>query len=101
MSTTIISAQTTAATGDFSASKNTQQLPATLFASGLAGAEVANVMFSADGGLTYTNLFENGTQVQLTATNNAVTIYGPGMYRVSKGITVAAVPVSLSTMASA
>jgi len=74
-------------------------VPATLVAIGLAVNETVDVQISPDG-VNYTNLYVDRVQVQLTSTNNAVTIYGPGRYRVVKGVTVGPVTVGLLTAGS-
>lgn len=69
---------------------------ATVMAIGIAGAENADIQFSHDAGTTWTDLFEAGSQIRLTATNNMVTIYGPGVFRIDKEATAGATSIHLS-----
>jgi len=56
-----------------------------LFAtSGLTAGENADVQISHDGGTTWQDLYVDGAQVRMHSTNVAVTIYGPGVFRVQK-----------------
>ena len=89
--------QTTAGSATFKCSMSDIQPPVTLAASGLTGADVIDVNISTDGGATFTPLWEKGVRVQLSATNNSVTLYGPGVYQVSKGATQGAVTVYLAS----
>ena len=68
------------------------RLPMTLIASGLGAAEVIDIQIETTEGV-YVNVFQDGTQVQLTDVNNVVTVYGPGTYSVVKGVTAGAVGV--------
>lgn len=70
-----------------------EQRPISISAPGMAGAENADVQFSQDGGTTWNDLFEDGVQIRLTATNNMITIFGPGVFRIDKEATAAAVGV--------
>jgi hypothetical protein len=45
--------------------------------------------------VTWQDLIRSGTQQQLTATNNAVTVLGPGKFRVNKSATASATSVNL------
>ena len=61
--------------------------PKAIYAVGLAGAETASVQFTHDG-TNWTNYYSKDEQVQLTATNNAIKLEGPGVFRINKGVTV-------------
>ena len=74
--------------------------PVSVMTTGLAGAENADVQFSVNGGSIWNDLFQDGSQVRLTAINNSVTIYGPGLYRVDKEATAGAAGVFISTAAA-
>ena len=58
-------------------------VPLTAIATGL-GAEVITVLVSADEGLTFEAVSQDGTALEITATNNVVMIRSPGLYRFSK-----------------
>jgi len=90
MSYTAIDAQTAAATFDFyippgATARVTQH--------NLGASETVDVQFPIAGG--YDDLYQDGSQVQLTSTNNAVTVNGPGYFRLNKGVTSAGVTVDL------
>jgi len=95
---TLIASTTAAATKDFQVERDAYYPPVTIIANGLAAGETVDIQISDDDGATYANLFDAGSQVQVTDTNNAVTLYGPGKYRVSKAATAAAVTVGLSSL---
>lgn len=63
--------------------------------SGLVVSEFADLQISHDGGSTWADYFKDGSQVRLTNTNNAVTIYGPGRFRVAKDATTNAAGIYL------
>lgn len=69
-------------------------------ASGHTASEFSDVQISHDGGTTFADLYENGSQVRLHITNTAVTVYGPGRFRVVKDTTSNATSISLSTLRS-
>lgn len=60
---------------------------ATLIASNLAGAETGDIQISYDGGTSWIDVYADGSQQQLTATNNTTTVYGPGVFRVQLSAT--------------
>jgi len=71
-----------ATTGSFTSRK----VPATgkmvtLIANGLNEGDVLDVQIEYEKN-SFTDLYQNGTQTQLTSTNSAVTIVGPGVFRV-------------------
>lgn len=61
--------------------------PVTLIARGLAGAEVVPVFFSVDDGITFETVFQEGSVVELTATNKVVTVNSPITIGVTKPTT--------------
>jgi len=67
---------------------------ATLFATGLASGESADLQFTQDAGSTWTDMKLNGSVVALTSDDNTVTVFGIGNYRVNKGVTSGAVTVT-------
>jgi len=56
-------------------------------AGGLVAGEDHTIQISHDGGNTWQDLYMDGALIQLTSTNVAKTIYGPGTFRVSKSAT--------------
>lgn len=56
----------------------------------LGGAENIDVQYTDDGGSTWKDLYQDGSQVRLTTTNNLVTVYGPGLFRLAKEATSSA-----------
>ena len=88
MALTLLAAATGGGTSSDLAVRNGHT--ATLIASNLAGAETGSIQISYDGGTTFINLFSDGSQQQLTATNNTATVYGPGIFRVVKSATAGA-----------
>ena len=51
--------------------------------------EYADVQYTDDGGSTWSDLYQDGSQVRLSTVNNMVTVYGPGIFRVDKDATSA------------
>lgn len=60
----------------------------------LAGVEVAAIEISPDNGVTF-RAYLDGIAVELTATKNAIRLYGPAVYRVAKGATASATAIIL------
>ncbi len=71
--------------------------PATLIAEGLTGVEVISVLVSNDGGATTQQAFQNGTAVELTATNNTLSVNTPVTVGLIKPVTGSAAGVFLSS----
>lgn len=72
--------------------------PVTLTVTGTQTAsEYFDVAHSTDGGETFTDLYQDGSQVRMSSTNSSVTIYGPGIYRVEKEATTNACGLIQST----
>jgi len=94
MSTTLIDGLTAASSSDRFNINSTQE-GATLFSTGLASGESADVQFSQDGGATFADLKLNGSVVALTSDDNTVTVCGVGQYRINKGTTAGAVTVTV------
>lgn len=69
---------------------------ATVTTTELAGSETGDIQITHDG-TTWQDLYRSGTQQQLTTTNNAVTVIGPGKFRVNKSATVGATSINLWT----
>ena len=62
-------------------------------AAGLSATEHGDIQISHDDGTTWQDMFANGSQLRLNSTNNVVTIYGPGLFRVDKDTTTNATAV--------
>ena len=71
--------------------------PATLVAEGLTGVEVISVLVSTDDGTTTQQSFQNDTAVELTATNNTLSVNTPVTIGLLKPITGSAAGVFLSS----
>jgi len=69
-------------------------------ASGHTAAEYSDVQISNDGGTTFADLYQDGTQVRLHSTNTAVRVEGPGIFRVDKETTSNATSISVSEESS-
>lgn len=67
-----------------------QFLPATIFATNLAGAESVAILFSIDDGVTFEPLSQDGADLTLVATANTLTINSPMLLGVTKTATAAA-----------
>jgi len=104
----IIPSQTTAASAPINLTGKSLNFspalapPVTLAANGLAGAEVVAIEVSSDEGVTYAPALDvaTGAPIELSATKNIINLNSFGMYRVVKGVTVAAVAVSVSNVAN-
>lgn len=60
----------------------------------LGAAETADVQISDDNGTTFKGYLD-GSAVELTATKNAIRLYGPAVYRVAKDATASATAIIL------
>ena len=76
---------------------NQDNLPATIEADGLQGSETIPIMRSLDDGITSTTISHDGTNIELSALNNTVTINSPMLIRVDKGVTANPVTVGISS----
>jgi hypothetical protein len=63
----------------------------------LVAAEVATLQISPDQGLTWVNVIQGGSQVQLSATNTIVRVDAPAIVRLNKGATVSATALFAAT----
>jgi len=74
---------------------------ATITATTFAGVETGDIQVghqqTPGAEVTWQDLFRSGTQQQLTITNNAITVLGPGKFRVNKSATVSATSITLWT----
>jgi len=50
-------------------------------------AEYGDIQYSDDGGSTWLDLYQDGSQVRLSSTNTCVTVEGPLIFRVAKEAT--------------
>lgn len=98
MSRTIISARTGAVATKTPVQYN--EVPVSLFATLLGTGEEITIWFSEDDGTTWEELYLDGSQVLLTETNKAVTLYGPLVLAVTKPSTTAAVGVFTSHLSA-
>ena len=69
----------------------------TIFAEGIGSGEVVDLMFTLDNGTSWNSVFVNGTQVQLTPTNNVLFMNVRGKYRLEKAATAGVVQVAMVT----
>ncbi len=92
MSLVITNHVTVASTGKFIVKDDGRSV--TLIALGLAGAETGSLQILA--GSTYVNVWEDGTQKQLTATNTAFRVRAKGEYQIVKSATAAAASIYLA-----
>lgn len=67
---------------------------ATITSTALGSGETGDIQITHDGS-TWQDLFREGSQQQLTDTNNAVTVVGPGKFRVNKSATASATSINL------
>ena len=88
--TVLIEPQTGAVTVEASFQVAQKYLPATLMATGLAGAETVAVLFSVNGGSTWEPVAQDGSDLELTATANMYAVESPLMLAVTKTATAAA-----------
>ena len=65
-------------------------------ASGHTASEYSDIQVSHDGGTTWADVYNDGVQKRLSSTNTAITIYGPGVFRVDKEATTNATGVFVS-----
>ena len=90
----VITAKTAAETHDFDVAADN---PVTVSASGFSG-DTVDIQYSADAGGSFANAYDSaGTQIQLSVTRPQITVYGPGVFRINKGITTGSVLVSLQS----
>lgn len=87
---TLISEQTGAVTTVVAFRVQQRFVPATIFATNLAGAESVAILFSVDDGLTFEPLSQDGADLTLVPTANTLTIRSPMLLGVTKTATVAA-----------
>ena len=95
--TTIIKEQTGAVSTAVQFAVEQKNLPATISATNLTGAETVAILFSVDGGATFEPLSQDGADLELTATSNVFTILSPLMLGVTKSATVSASGVFIMT----
>lgn len=83
-----------AATGAATAiEKVTSNNPCTFVGYGFSGADSVAVEVSYDSGTNFVACYKNGVAVTIASTNNPVTVYGPGIFRLNKGVTTGSVGV--------
>lgn len=90
---TLLAAQTGA--GNSASFYVPQMLNATVICSPDLGAgETADIQISHDDGTTWVD-YQDGAAVELTETQNAIRVYGPGLFRVAKDATSGATGIFL------
>ncbi len=94
MSSTLITAATAAATKRFNLTLD--DVPATIIATGLAAGETVALDMSIDSGTNFVTVYQGGSAVTLTSTDNVKSVNSPGVYRANKGLTAGAVGVYIS-----
>lgn len=65
-------------------------------ASGLIVGEWIDLQISADGGLSWTDVYNEGVQVRMDAVSTVLVIDGPGTYRMDKDVTTNTVGIFLA-----
>ena len=73
------------------------KLPTSVTVNDLAGSETGTLQVSVDEQASWDNASDlTGTDIALTATINTILVVGPGIYRIAKTATVAAVGVAIA-----
>lgn len=80
--------------------QNKEQLPATIFAVGLSGADAIPIAISEDDGTTSTDVSQEGTAVELTVGNNSISVESPMFLTITKGTTAGTAGVFMFTESS-
>ena len=75
-------------------------VPATIQQEGLSGVEVIPILMSIDGGKTFVAVSQEGTAVELSVTNTAISINSPMRIAVTKPTTSSPTGVFLSARAN-
>lgn len=96
MAKEIVTPTTSAITSGNEVEVEITDLPATIIATGLAGAETVTLKYSVDNGKTWEDSYSDGSQDQLTATNKSYGVYSPIKLGVIKSASAGAVGVYLS-----
>lgn len=97
MPQTRLDATTSAGYSDsFVAKQAYASLPAHFTCPGLAGAETGTLQ-KQNGDESWSDYYVDGVLQQITVDNSGVVAYAPGVYRVHKSATSAAVPVEVSS----
>lgn len=87
---TLIPEQTGAVTTPAKHQVQPLEVPATIFATNLAGSETVDILFSVDGGQTFEPLSQDGSDLKLTSTTNTFAIISPMLIGVTKEATISA-----------
>lgn len=74
-------------------SKSVRDMPVTITAKGLAGAETVSIWFSQDGGVTFTEYMTGSSQLTLTANDNVRACYSCVYLGFTKTLSAGAVTV--------
>lgn len=95
MAITIIEPQTAAVTAKTEI--RVTDVPATISATNLAGAEAIPFFFSVDNGRNWESWSLDGSAVELTVTNKSIGLYSPVLIAVTKPVTAGTTGVYLTT----
>lgn len=83
------------------ATRPEESRPITVIASNLVGSETADIQIkTGDSSKEWIDVYEGGSQMQLTATNNVEVINAPGVFRIVKGVTAGSCGIYLATPAA-
>lgn len=66
----------------------------TIIGYGFSGTDAISVQITYDG-TNYVDCYRNGVAVTVTSTNNPVSVYGPGKFKLNKGSTTGTVGASI------
>ena len=92
---TILAATTSAANSE-SVTLDAQDVVTIMVSPDLAGSETADIQITPDGGATWVDYQYDGAAIELTASQNAIRLYGPMKFRVAKDATAGATGVFLN-----
>lgn len=95
--TTLILPQTTAVSVIEQFPIMQRDVPATLMATNLAGAESVAILFSVDGGENFEPMAQDGADLTLVATANTLAITSPMLLGVTKAATIGSSGVFIMT----
>lgn len=71
-------------------------MPAHFICPGIAGVETGDLQIKDAAG-SWHDVYVDGTQQQITATNTGLAVYAPGIYRINKSATAGATSVEVAT----
>lgn len=75
-----------------------EEVPSTVFVSGMATGDTVDLQITTDGGKTWEDSYSGGSQDQAAyQSDTSIAIYSPGQYKVNKGTTTGTVAATLIT----